>query len=273
MKAASRQKKVFIFFRKNYIITIFIACILFVGVVSFSRLFLAKPTYIYVKVKVGQGLWWANTAKASIWHNDAINKGDIMRGITGNPQAIILGKRYYRWYTSDQYDVYINLKLKVTQNSKTGEYTFNRSSVSIGAPIELQFPKEYITGTVIGMSDSSFEEVYTDKIIYLTKRNALPWEYDAIQIGDNFFDGEDSVFKVTGKEAKETTNISADSYGNSSPEITEEKNYITIKAQVKLRKTGGQWVMGEDQLVVPGRPINISTPNFVYSDYIISKIE
>lgn len=257
----------------NYLVALILLIIFIVGIIYISRTLIAKPTYIYARVKVGQGLWWVNTAKANIWHVDAINKGDIEKDLVGRPIAEVLSKRFYRWYTSDQYDVYLTLKLKVSVNKKTGEYTFERSQISVGSPITLQFPKAYITGTVSEISFNPIQDKYEEKKVYLTKRNAYPWEYDAIQIGDKYFDGEDTVFNVINKEAKETTNLSSDPYGNNTPDITEPRSFITVVAKVKLKKVDNQWIMGEDQVVSVGRNINVSTLNFGFTDYIVSKIE
>ena len=57
------MKKFIKFSRENYFIVIFGLIILFVGVVSAKKLFFTKPTFIYTKVKVGQGLWWAGGQK------------------------------------------------------------------------------------------------------------------------------------------------------------------------------------------------------------------
>ncbi|MDO8269567.1 MAG: hypothetical protein Q7T54_02750 [Candidatus Levybacteria bacterium] len=261
------------FFRKNYIITIFIACILFVGVVVVARSYLSKPTYIYVKVKVGQGLWWATTAKPATWYVDSVNKGDVSLDILGKPEAKILFKKYYQWYGTDQYDVYLNIYLKVGRNKKTGEYTFNRAVLAVGSPIEVQFPKINITGTVISLSEKQFEEKLVERTIYLSKRGAFPWELEAIKIGDSYFNGEEKIFEVIDKSGIELTNLTWDAYGNNTPSISEPSKYITVKAKVKMKQVNGQWILGEDQPIISGRAINISTPNFVFDNYIVSRIE
>lgn len=71
----------------NYFISIFLAVIIFVGFVSVFKLFFTKPTYVYVKVKMGQGLWWASTAKPSLWFVKSLNKGETERDLMGNPTA------------------------------------------------------------------------------------------------------------------------------------------------------------------------------------------
>ena len=266
-------KKIIKFSLDNYFISIFIACILFVGVVSVYKLFFARSTYVYAKIKMGQGLWWANTVRPSIWFVQNIKKGDIQTDLTGKPIAEILEIRYYPYYGSSQFDTYITLHLKVSGNKKTGKYNFQRSTIGVGSPIDLEFPSAQFSGTVIEMSDNPIKNNFVEKNIILIKRNAYPWEYDAIKVGDAFFDGQDTVFKVIDKQATDTSSLTSDNYGNSSSSTTEGKKYITVKAKIKCKLMDNQLVYGEDQIINLGKTFNVSTSNFTFSDYQVSGIE
>ena len=124
----------------NWFLAIFLICIAFVGLILLSRIFARPEQLIYAKVKVSQGLWWANTSRPPIWLAKAFQKGDIERNLTGEPIVEILSARYYPWWTEGQYDVYLTLRLKVTDNQKTKTHSFKRSTISVGSPIELIFP-------------------------------------------------------------------------------------------------------------------------------------
>lgn len=273
--AARTQKKIFPPFRKRYFFIIFTLCALLVGGVVLYKSLYAKPTYVYAKIKVGQGLWWAVTTKPAIWYVKAIQKGDVARDLLGRVEAKILSKRFYRWYAYDQFDVYLDVQLKANVNKKTNEYIFNRSALSVGSPIEMQFSSESITGTVMELSPRPFNEKLTEKIVYITKRYANPWEYDAIRIGDKTFDGEDTVFEVLEKSTAPSNGLSyGASYAvNVGAPVLEPSNYVTVKAKVKLKEIGGQLVLGEDQIVSVGRTLNISTSNFIFDNFIVSKVE
>lgn len=265
-------KKLSRFIKKNSFLLIFIFCIVFVAGAVFLKTFVSKPQYVYAKVKLGQGLWWATTAKSAIWTVNALNKNDISRDLLGNPQAEILDRKYYRWYLNDQFDVYLQLKLKVSYNKKTGEYTYNRNNLSINSPIEIQFPKTYISGTVFALSDKPFNDDYQEKIITLTKRNAYPFEFDSINIGDTYFDGKDTIFEVLDKSESDTYYLSSETGGDISTS-TEPRKRIVVKAKIKVKDVGGQWVFGEDQIVIPGKTLTISTKNFQFDSYYINKVE
>lgn len=266
-------KKLYKFLIKNYFITVFFACIVFVGLVSFYKLFISKPYYIYTKVKLGQGQWWtASYNKPSIWLATSIKKGDFEKDLTGKTIVEVLGVKYYPWLYYDQFDVYLTLKLKVSANKKTKKYTFKRSSIGVGSPIELELSSTQVSGTIIELSEGEFDEEYVDKTIILTKKYAFPWEYEAIKAGDKYFDGEDYVFEILDKKATSTSILSSDSPGHisSSPE---ERKYINVKAKIKVKEKGEQLIFGEEQIIQPGKMITISTPNFSFDEFFVGEVK
>ncbi len=266
-------KKLIKFSLDNYFISIFVACILFVGFVSIYKLFFAKSTYVYAKVKMGQGLWWASTAKPPIWFVESLKKGDVQTNLTGTPIAEILTIRYYPWYSSGQYDLYLTVKLKVNGNPKTGKFNFNRSTIGVGSPIDLEFPSVQISGTVIQLDTKPIEEKLVTKIITLTKKNAYPWEYDAIQVGDKYFDGEQSVFEILDKKSTDIAVQAPDVYGNNTGSTLDLKKYIAVRAKIKVQKKNNQLIFGEEQIINPGKTINISTSNFTFNEYVVGGVE
>lgn len=277
MKKNSVLKKIWKFLIENYFISIFFACIAFVGIVSIYKLFFVKPTYVYVKVKVGQGLWWASTQKPSMWYIEAFKKiketQEQEKELTGKLQSEILEIRYYPWWGSNQYDVYLLMKLKVTKMGKVGKYNFKRSAIGVGSPVDFEFPSLQFSGTVIDISEKPIKEKYEEKTIILTKRNANPWEYDSIIIGDFYFDGKEKVFEVLEKTAKDTQTLTSDIFGNY-PETTPElRRYIFVKAKIKVRKKDGNLIFAEEQIIAPGKTINIATNNFQFSDFMVTKVE
>ena len=272
MKFGKSIKTIWKFAIDNYFLSIFLAVIVFVVIISAYKLFLPKPTYIYAKIKVSQGLWWATTAKPYIWFVKAIKKGDVEVDLVGKPIAEILSIRYYPWFGSEQYVVYLNLKLRVSNNKKTGKYTFKRSTIGVASPIDLEFPSVQLSGTIIDINDQPLKDMSIEKTITLTKKNAYPWEYEAIQIGDSYFDGEETMFSIIDKAATETRILIEDAQGNY-PIDSEQRRYIVLKAKMKMDNIDNQLFFGPEQKITLGRTINISTNKFTFNDYTISKVE
>ncbi len=188
-------KKLIKFSTDNYFIPIFLACILFVGVVSVYKLFFTRPVFVYVKVKMGQGLWWASTAKPAIWFVEALKKDDVETSLTGSPIAQIQSIRYYPWYgTTNQYDIYLTLKLKVNGNPKTGKYNFKRSTIGVGSPIDLEFPSTQVSGTVTELNIAPFAEKYVN-LFMLAERitSTLNGRYDFCMCNPPFYEDEQDI--------------------------------------------------------------------------------
>lgn len=273
MKLGKTINKLTRFLIDNYFISIFLAGIAFVILVSAYRLFFTKPTYIYVKVKMGQGLWWASTAKPSLWFIKSIKKGDVQVDLTVKPTAEILSIRYYPTYISNQYDVYLIMKLKVTGNKKTGKYNFARSTIGVGAPVDFEFPSFQFSGTIIDLSTKPIEDKYVGKIVYLIKPLAYTWEYDGIKVGDKFFNGEENVVEILDKSAVEYPSTITPSRFFLNETFSQARADIIVKLKLKGKIVDDKFVFGEDQVLFLGKTLYLSTDNFIFSDYLVSKVE
>lgn len=267
-------KKLIQFVKQNLYLSLFIISVMVVMLVSIYRLVLYKPTYLYAKVKVGQGFWWSSTAaKPTVWLLNAIKDAKDEYDLSGGSQAKIENIRYYVLYPGDTYDIYLTLKLRVNSNKYTKKSTYKRSLVGIGAPIQMEFSTIQVNGTIIDLSSSPFQDTLIEKTIILTKRYAYPWEFDAIKIGDNYSNGEQTVFEVTDKKSVDTVTLSSDNFGNSTPNLSEGRKYITLTAKIKVKQDNGNLIFGEEQVIKNGKGINASTDNFSFHDYTVSDIK
>ena len=144
--------------------------------------------------------------------------------------------------------------------------------MAVGSPIDLSFPTFASAGTVTQLSEKPLDEKNKEKIITLVKRLAFPWEFDAIQIGDSYFDGESNIFEVLDKKYSDSIEYSIESVPNL-PAGAEARRYIEVKARIKVVEKDNQMVFGEEQLIKKGKGINISTSNFTFNEYIVSDIQ
>jgi len=273
MKLPKTLKNLTKFAVDNYFILIFLACVGFVGVVSFYKLFISKPTYVYVRVKMGQGLWWASTLKPSLWFIKNIKKGDVQTDLTGKPLAEILSVRYYPTSLSNQYDVYLMMKLKVSGSSKSGKYNFNRSSIGVGAPVDFEFSSSQFSGTITDLSSRPIRDKFVVKTVYLSKPFAYTWEYDGIKVGDKFFDGEENVIEILDKSAGEYASIISPYRSIVDESLSQNRRGVTVKLKIKGKIVDNKFVFGNDQVVSLGKNIYFATDNFNFSDYVVAGIE
>jgi len=281
---SSKFKSVLIFFKKNYFLFIIVGCVGFVGIVAFYKLYISKPTYIYAKIKVGQGMWWASTQKLNLWYVKAIMKAKDQKDLTGKPIATMLDVIYYPFYVNGvngqysgqyngQYDVYVTLKLKVTRVGNMGSYNFNREALGVSSPIDLEFPTVQYSGTILEISEKPFKDVYEDKIIYFYKKNVRPWEYEQIQIGDTFKNGKEKVFEILSKEKGESNDVLLSDFEKLVNWDTELYNYVKIRARMRVKKTENNFLYGEETVITSGRTVGIATENYMFDNFVIMKVE
>jgi len=259
------------FLKQNYFLLIFVGCIGFVGVVSVYKLFVAKPTYVYAKIKVGQGMWWATTQRPSLWYVKAIQQAGEQKDLSGKPLVKLLDVSYYPYFGSGQYDVYVTVQLKVSKVGNKGTYNFNRETIGVSSPIDLEFPNVQFSGTIIKLSEVPFKESYVKKIIVLVKRVPFPWEYEQIEIGDSQKSGEKEVFIILDKSVGETADTTLLQQGSL---ISTSTNLFAVKAQILVKKEEENYVFGEEYVIAPGRVLQgVATSKFTFSDYYITKVE
>jgi hypothetical protein len=263
-----------LFFKNNYIFVFFFVIVLIVGVFSLFRLTNAKQQTIYVRVKVSQGLWWANTMKPPIWMTQHFKKGDIEYSLTGQKSAEIVEVRAYPSLTQptsdEQYSIFVTLKLYTGYNKAKGIYTFKRSPVAVGAPIDLEFTRVQTSGTITDMSTLPFKEQYVEKKVTISHPYIEQSEYEQITPGDSFHDGEETVLTVISKTSSPSTSVFLkNSYLR--------QNDTTVQAEVvlrmKVKKIQNQWVYNEEQVILPGLELSTGTAQYFFDRFKILRIE
>jgi hypothetical protein len=275
------MKKFYKLISGNFFIFLVILGAVLAVFISVSKNIFSKPKYVYVKVKVSQGLWWANTSRPQIWMVTPLKKGVKQSNLLGEPTAEIQSATYYPWFDAptSQYNAFMNIKLRVTGSGNRSSYQYNRSAVSVGSAIDFEFPTVAISGTVIELSKTPIEDTYEEKIVELSKSYALDWEYEDIMVGDKYFNGENDVFEVIDKssidEFSNILNFDQVYTGSavSAMSFPQVRKRIIIKAKIKVKNKNGYHVFGEEQVVATGKDFYLSLPSVVLNNYRIISIK
>ncbi|MBU0572386.1 hypothetical protein KKH23_01815 [Patescibacteria group bacterium] len=261
----------------SIITLLFIAVAVLVASTAFIKTAISESDYIYAKIKVSQGFWWASTQSPNVWFINSLEVGDTEYGLLGKSVAEVLEIRHYPTISypkyQAQYDIFLVLKLAVSVNTKTQKYMFKRSTIGVGSPIELEFPSAQMAGSVIEISESLPKDELVEKDIIITKKQGYPWEAEAIKIGDEQFDGEEIVFKVTAKQAFATSLIDINPYGDVNLGLKDSRRYITVRGKIKVREEGDLLIFGEEQVVAPGGELSLATKNFVFDQFLVQEVK
>lgn len=270
MKNKKIFKTIFNLLKRNFIITIIVLVLFVVGIIVFFKLITGKKETVYARVKVSQGLWWANTLKPSYWMVSSVKDGDTEINLTGKPVVEVLEVRSYpvNYIPSGQYDTYLDLKMYVDKNNSTGDYMYKRSPLKIGSAVDFQLTKVTISGTVIELSAKPLSYVREKKIISLKKREMKLSDYESIQMGESYFDGEETILKVLDKNY-------SDSYANymgiNFPIETEKPIDIDLTLEIVLRNQNGVYFYNDTPMKI-GRYLYLETARNVLDNYTLMDI-
>ncbi len=260
--------------KKYYFILIIIGCVGFVGIVSVYKLYIQKPTYVYVKMKVGQGYWWSSTQRPSLWYVRAIQEAKEEKDLVGNTVAKVLRVSYYPFFGTSQFDTFVTLQLKVSKVGNKGTYNFKRETIGVSGPIDLEFSNVQISGTIIELSDKPIVPRLIEKTVYLTKKYAYLWEYDALKIGDYLNDGNGIVVEILDKGKGDTYEVFVNDLGKiGTNQELETYSYIYLKIKMRGREEAGTFIYGEEIIIAPGRGLDFTTNGFIYNGYAVAQME
>lgn len=277
MNHISKQiKKGIRFAQANYILTAFLFIILFVGIIILFKVVTGEKETLYVKVKVSQGLWWASTQRPAIWIADSLKKGDQELTLSGEPRATIMEVRSYPIGVpnlgSEQYEIFLTTKLETNFNEKQKSYIYNRAPIAVGVPIDFEFESVHISGTVTDFSASPFKTEYTEKTIDIVKYWAYPSEFDAVEVGDTYFDGEDTVIEILSKRY-DPAYEQYSGLGNNYAIETEKRINLFVTARIKVQPKKGLYVFREDFPIQVGKKISFQTPSYYFDQFTINSIQ
>ncbi len=259
----------------NYFISIFLLIVAFVGFVSIFKIFTAKGQVVYATVKVSQGLWWANILNAPTWMTQNLKKGDVEKSLTGGTVAEIMDARYYPAQNSQsiktqEYSIFLTVKLTADYNSRKNVYSFKRSAIGVGSPIEFEFNNAQIAATIIALSNNPPENKYVSKTITLYKPFVDSRDYDGIKIGDTYFDGQEEIIEILDKSAVPSSGgyIEGRNIG-----FGDNRSNVEIVVNMKLKQNRNNLMYNDEYAVQIGREINFETASYYFDDYRILHIE
>lgn len=266
------------FLQLKYFLTGIGICVLFVVAVAGYRLIQPQTKTIYVKVKVGQGYWWANTNRAPEWFVSSLKKGEVESSLLGKGRAQIVSIRSYPAAVPNQKDVYITIKMEASYNKYSKSYSYKRSNISVSSPIELDFPSTRVTGTIIAVSTTPFREKILEKTVTLVNKGGyqedFQYLFNGIRIGDSFFDGEEKVFEVLSKrlEDRDFGAIVEQGGGDYFIGSSERLKNIVITARMKVRQEGEKLYFGEEQKLIVNSYVPLSTDSYYFEGFVVREI-
>ena len=263
---------------KNRLLFIFFSILILVAItILYKELRQKSQSYVYAKIQINYpGSYYV---KPDFWLANALKPGGKEYGLLAQPDAEILQERYYNYNSFGQYDIYITTKLSINYNKQTNSYSFQRSQISVGSPIQINFSSAQVNGTIIDLSNKPFKDIYVTKTVYLTNRGGYnqdaPDIYNQITPGDKWFDGTDNVVEIVGKNlVKGVVGVQNLLDSQIYDRTTDVQQNIVVVAKIKVLSKGKQLIFGGNQLVKIGNPLLFSTSSYTFTNsFVLTKIE
>lgn len=278
MKVTKTIKKSINLIKKNYLLSIILVIGSLTLAIALYKNLLVKTDFVYAKIQVNYPESYY--LKPNIWLVDSLKKGEVQQGILGQVQTEILDRTYYPFPNdTTQFNIFLDLKLQASYNKKTGEYSFQRSTIAVGSPIILNFPSSHITGTILYLGKNPLRDKYVQKTVYLVlasgyKKNS-PYFYDSITVGDKYFDGNRNIFEITDKKLEKNVFAVINNFTSQVSEgETDTTQDIVVTIKMNFLEKNNLLIFGQDQVVNIGDKLNLSTNSGLsFNDFVISKIE
>jgi len=165
-----------------------IMALITIGVLLFLRI-TQKSEWIAVSIKVGpDSVWWTKDPEA--WYAYTFTLDEAAYNSFGQKIAQITDIHTIET-SRDTVDTVVDVRLRVSIDSRRKQYTFNYQPVLIGKPIEILFQHASLAGVVANVGSSY---TYTDKTIDIRLLAEFPWTVERLREG---IQAKDSFGRVT----------------------------------------------------------------------------
>lgn len=246
---------------------IVIAIILF-GLILFKFL---NPNEQWVNVTV-------NSNNNPFFVANSLKAGDLEKTSSGKKIAEITSVQIFNspqtaGSTASQDDVFLNAKILVKINSRSGEYEYKNKIIKVGTQIDFSFNSGQMTGKIVTLGGQKKQDK-TDMTVTLKMYDQWPWFADNLKIGEGEADGTgQKIFEVISKDVVPAAMTTVTSGGETRLTTNPRKVDITIRAIIKVQKVGDDLIFKGDQRIIKGDAFSFNVGSTIIRDALIENIE
>ncbi len=255
-------------FRLKLLDYLIIIAILLFGLILFKFLY---PNEQWINVAV-------NSNNNPFFVANSLKVGDFEKTSSGKKIAEVTKVQIFRSFqTADskiaQKDIFLNAKILVKINSRSGEFEYKNKIIKVGTPIDFSFNSGQMTGKIVTLGGQK-QEGRTDVILTLKMYSEWPWFADDLKIGDGETDGTGQrVLELISKDVAPAQMTTVGSGGETHLTTDPRKVDIIIRAKIKVQKIGEDLIFKGDQRIVKGDLFSSNAGNTLIKDALIESIE
>lgn len=264
MKKSIRVKKIIVFLKRLTIVDYLIVFALFLLLITSYKFFNPKEKWINITV-TNDGLPY--------YLAYSLKKGDFERAPSGKKIAEIQKITIYDMEGIAR-KIYINTKVLVTVNSKSGELEYKNKVITLNSPIELAFNSGTIRGQIVEFENLTTEQALETKILTLKLYHQWPWFAEKIKLGTGESDNkQNKIIEIISKEVKPDEITTTTDTGETRLTTDPGKVEITLKIKIKAKKIQNQLLIRERDRIFIGQQMSFNTEGARIENAFITDIE
>lgn len=246
-----------------------IIAVILAGIILFKFIF-PKEQWISTTVAV---------KNASIFETDSLHKGDIEDDPSGKKIAEISTIEVSNSISNTQNitsnkDLFINIKLLVTINSKTGNFEYKNKIITIGAPIQLALRSAVVSGEVIAVEGIKDNYPTQTKILTLKMYLQWPWFADSLKVGAAETDQDgNKIVELIDKNVAPAEITVTTATGETLKNTDPRKIDITFQVRVRIRRSPYGFLFQRYTLLRIGDAIDLNLGKTLVNNALIVNIE
>lgn len=238
--------------------------------ISFAIFFLRQDKFITVKVKITDQVIPNSYGAPPSWFAYFFKKGMKEKDGLGRTTVEIIDVYHYNT-ERDKRTVYLTTQIRAVYNSRTGEYRYKGSPLSIGNIIRINFEQIYFEGLVVESDFLPDPYKYEDIVVKaeIQEYTSFPnttgvdqYVADSLIIGDKVYDSSGkTIAEILSKEVTPAKISTIDQYGNIYLKRDPRRKDITLNLKLWVKRVENQLFFLDDRRVAvwENLPLNFSS--------------
>lgn len=257
---------------------VLITLVISIGI-GFFYIFLRKPTYLTVEIKVGSESVYFDGGTTKAWLGQLIHEGMTEKDGLGKTTAEVIKIRSYD--TANTKAVYATTRILAVYNRNSNQYTFRGKPLLIGSTIRLYLDRVLVDGLITyveGVKDPRIKKRLVVEAQLINETNVFPeisgvkqYIADAIAEGQEIKDSQNNtIIKVVKKREEDAKKNVTTSDGRIFTQTYPQRKDVYLTLEVQSMLIGDRYYIFDDIPLIIGWGIPINTKTFVASPDITS---
>lgn len=243
------------------------------GILFFAYTFSRHASFVTITLKVGADNTYYSIFGPGIptWYDNFFYKGMSEKNGLGTVQAEVLDiNSFYKW--PQTLSVYAKVRLRVTYNRASDQFTYKGTPVVIGSRLKLYLNNVLVEGLITGVDGVKDPRekktlIAETRIIdhnstFLESSGTDQFLADTLNVGDEIKDLQgNTVIKIISKRVEPAKKVTTASDGSLLTQLDPIRKDVYVNLELNTTKVQGHYFIFDDIPILVGQavPLNTST--------------